>query len=70
MLRNPERTACKEALIGFLRRCCRDIDALNRAWNSSLESFDSLYRPRDKVSKWSEALGKDMRKFSRRMLRV
>ena len=70
VLHNPERTACKEALIGFLRECYRDIDALNRAWNSSLESFDSLYQPQEKVSKWSEASRRDMKEFSRRMLRA
>lgn len=70
VLRNPERTACKEALIGFLRECYRDIEALNRAWNSSLESFDSLYQPQEKVSKWSEASRRDMKEFSRRMLRA
>lgn len=70
VLHNPERTVCKEKLVEFLRERYRSIEALNRAWNSSLESFDSLYRQQDGVSKWSEASGEDMREFSRRMLRA
>lgn len=70
VLHNPERTACKERLAGFLRERYQSIEALNSAWNSDLESFDSLYQPQERVSSWSEASREDMREFSRQMLRA
>ncbi len=70
VLHNPARTACKDILIETLRERYQTIEAMNRAWNSSLEGFDSLYEPREKVSKWSAAAHEDMKEFSRRMLRA
>lgn len=70
VLHNPARTACKEMLAAYLQKRYQSIEALNRAWNSSLESFDSLYEPQEKVSKWSAAAHEDMKEFSRRMLRA
>lgn len=70
VLHNPARTACKEMLAAYLQKRYQSIEALNRAWNSSLESFDSLYEPQEKVSKWSAAAYEDMKEFSRRMLRA
>lgn len=70
VLHNPARTACKEILVASLQERYQSIEALNRAWNSSLESFDSLYEPQENVSKWSAAARGDMKEFSRRMLRA
>ena len=70
VLYNPERTACKELLIEFLRDRYGDINKLNDSWHSSLESFESLWQPRKDVSKWSQGAREDMRCFSRRMLRA
>ena len=70
VLYNPARTVCKERLIAFLQERYRNIEALNRAWNSSMENFDSLYQPKECVSKWSEASKNDMKEFSRQMLRA
>lgn len=47
VLHNPARTACKEMLVAYLQERYQDIGVLNRAWNSSLESFGSLYAPQE-----------------------
>lgn len=70
VLYNPERTACKEKLIAFLKERYQSIDRLNDLWNCSLEGFESLYRPQKQVSKWSPTSLRDMKEFSRRMLRA
>lgn len=70
VLYNPEKTACKEELIRCLREKYRDVEALNRAWSCSLESFDELYLPQKKVSEWSRQSMEDMKEFSRRLLRA
>ncbi len=70
VLYNPARTVCKERLVAFLQERYQRIEALNSAWNCSFESFDSLYQPQERVSKWSEASGNDMREFSVQMLRA
>ena len=70
VLYNPARTVCKERLIAFLQERYQNIEALNRAWNSSMENFYSLYQPKECVSKWSEASKNDMKEFSRQMLRA
>ncbi len=66
----PERTACKEALIGELVDKYKDIASLNQAWNCSLPDFDALYDSKQKVSGWSERARDDMKAFSRKMLRA
>lgn len=70
VLYNPEQTACKEELIHTLKEKYGSISAMNHAWNCSLESFDALYEPQNKVSEWSEEAYRDMKEFSRRMLRA
>ena len=70
VLYNSEKTACKEELIGFLKERYQSIDKLNASWNSSFAGFDGLYCQQKSVSKWSEAAEKDMREFSRRMMRA
>lgn len=70
VLYQPERTACKEELIAFLKERYPDIEALNRAWNGSFESFEDLYRPLGNASKRSKAACRDMKEFSGRMLRA
>ncbi len=70
VLYNPERTACKEELIAFLKDRYHEIAALNQAWNSSFESFDDLYLTQRGVSGLSVKSGKDMHEFSRLMLRA
>lgn len=68
VLYNPERTACKEALIGFLQEKYGTVGRLNEAWQCSLTGFDALYQRQKKVSSWSEQACLDMKEFSRRML--
>lgn len=70
VLYNPERTACKEKLIEFLKEHYQSIDRLNEAWDSELQDFDSLYQSRKDVSKLWKGAKEDMREFSRRMLRA
>lgn len=70
VLYNPERTACKEKLAEFLKERYGCIEALNAAWNCSLEGFEDLYRRQKQVSEWSVGAERDMREFSVRMLRA
>lgn len=70
VLYHPGRTACRERLVAFLEKRYQTIESLNRAWNSRLEGFESLYLQQKNVSKWSTASEKDMRDFSRQMLRA
>lgn len=70
VLYNTERTACKDALVGFLREKYGTVDSLNAAWSCSLDSFEALYERQKKVSSWSEQSCRDMKEFSRRMLRL
>lgn len=70
VLYNPEKTACKEKLIGFLKEKYGSIDKLNRAWKSSFEGFEGLYRQQKDVSGRSEDAKRDMREFSRQMMRA
>lgn len=70
VLYNPARTACRERLVEFLRERYESIQALNLAWNSSLESFEDLYLQQKDVSRRSEAAGRDMKEFSKQMLRA
>ncbi len=70
VLYNPARTVCKDKLIEFLKDRYHDVAELNRAWNSSYESFADLYQSQSDVSKLSEASSRDMHEFSRIMLRA
>lgn len=70
VLYNPEKTACKEKLIEFLKERYQSIERLNDSWNCSFEGFESLYQPQKQASKRSAASLRDMKEFSRRMLRA
>lgn len=70
VLYNPEKTACKEALIKFLAERYGEIAQLNQAWNTDFESFSSLYQPQRDCSKRSACAKEDLREFSRKMLRA
>lgn len=70
VLYNPERTACKEKLIGFLKERYQSIEQLNVVWKSSFDGFERLYQQQKDVSKLSETAKNDMREFSRQMLRA
>lgn len=70
VLRNPARTVCKEELVSFLRERYGSIEELNRKWGTKLDGFDSFYEPKEKVSEWSEESCKDMKEFSRKLLRA
>lgn len=70
VLYNPEETACREELIGFIKERYQSIDKLNAAWNSSFEGFECLYQQQKGVSKWSDTAEQDMRDFSRRMMKA
>lgn len=69
VLYNPERTACKEKLIGFLKERYPSIEQLNAAWKSCFDGFERLYQQQKDVSKLSETAKNDMREFSRQMMR-
>ncbi len=66
----PERTACKERLVSHLREKYGNIAALNAAWGTDLPDFDALYESRREVSKLSDTSRRDMKEFSRMMLRA
>lgn len=70
VLYNPVKTACKEKLVGFLRERYQSIEELNASWKSSLADFECLYQQQRGVSKWSEAAERDMREFSRQMMKA
>ena len=68
VLRDPEKTACKEGLIAFLRdRYGDDPRKLSEAWQTSIASFDDLYQPQEKASRLSEKAGADIRASSARL---
>ena len=70
VLRNPENTVCRQELTTFLRERYGSIDELNAKWGTSLESFARFDEPQEKVSAWSQASCRDMKEFSRRLLRA
>ncbi len=70
VLYNPHPTACKERLIAFLQERYRTAEELNRAWGTDFAGFEELRSPQKDISKRSEASARDMREFSRRMLRA
>lgn len=70
VLHNPDRSVCKEELIAWLKERYGSIEELNRQWGVSMENFAKLYEPQEQVSKWSEAACRDMKEFSRKLLRA
>lgn len=70
VLYNPQPTACKAALIEELKEKYKNVEALNDAWNCSFEGFDDLNSPQKEMSKRSAAALKDLRSFSRRLVRA
>ena len=64
VLRNPERTACREGLIAFLKEKYGTPEQLSTAWHRSFESFDDLMGPIENASGFSEAAEADIRAFS------
>ena len=70
VLYNPMQTVCKERLVEFIKERYGNVGELNRAWNTAFDSFDDLYRSQRDISKRTEAASRDMREFSRMMLRA
>lgn len=70
VLFQPARTVCKEELIRFLTEKYQTIGQLNQAYHCELKDFEELYHPQKDVSCWSEASRRDMREFSRKLLRA
>lgn len=70
VLYNPAKTACKEKLIAFLRDRYQSIERLNEAWESCFNGFEDLYQQQKDTSKRSKAAKRDMREFSREMIRA
>ena len=64
VLRDEEDTACKEALIQWLREKYQTPDGLSRAWEWEIASFDELKKPVEKASSLSARAKEDMRAFS------
>ena len=67
VLRNPDRTACKEGMISFLREKYGSAEALSDAWNIPFASFDDLLSPIEKASSLSAQAAADVRAFSARL---
>lgn len=70
VLRNPQKTCCKDRLINFIKQKYKTIEQLNNAYNMNLNSFDDLYSPIIDLSKQSPQANEDMRAFSRKMLQA
>ena len=64
VLRDPADTACKRALVQFLRELYPDAAALSAAWDHHFASFDDLYVPLEKASSFSPRAREDLRAFS------
>ena len=64
LLANPEHLVTKDVMISFLRGRYGTVEALNRAWNLSLESFDGLLNPIPEARKLSESAARDLNEFS------
>ncbi len=67
VLRNPEPTACREALILWLREKYQSPEALSAAWHYPISSFEDLCKPVDSASSLSDRAGEDLRTFSARL---
>lgn len=70
VLRNPEKTVCRQELISFLKERYGSIEKLNEEWGTGLDGFECFDEPQEKVSAWSQAACLDMKEFSRRLLRA
>ena len=67
VLRNPEPSACREALIAWLRDQYQRPEALSEAWNYPIRSFDDLREPIESASARSARAREDLRTFSARL---
>ena len=67
VLRNPDPTACKEALISWLQEKYQSPEALSAAWHYPISSFEDLRRPVDSASSLSDRAREDLRAFSARL---
>ena len=70
VLRDPEMTWCKRALIRFLQDRYKAPEALSRAWNHAFASFEDLEKPLDKASALSAQAMADQRAFSGQLNRA
>ena len=64
VLRDPEVTACKTGLIGFLKQRYKTIRALSDAWQHSFRSFEELLEPVNGASAYSPQARADLREYS------
>ena len=69
VLRNPADTCCRSGLIHFLQEKYGRIEALNSAWGSSFDSFDTLQKPIAKCSEEYPGSFGDIRAYSRFLVR-
>ncbi len=70
VLYTPERTVCRDRLIQTLKEKYRTPEALSKAWKQPFKSFEDLYAPIRRASEFSEEAKKDLREFSRILLRA
>lgn len=70
VLYNPARTACREALITFVKEKYGTVQSLNAAWGTAFDSFDDLYGKQERMSERFPGARADLKEFSRRMLRA
>ena len=64
VLRGPERSACREGLIRWLKEHYATPEALSSAWNHPFRSFEDLYQPMEQASAFSPRAREDLRKYS------
>jgi hypothetical protein len=70
VLYNPAPSVCKDELIQFLKNKYKNPEDLSRAWKHSFTSFDDLRKPLENASRFSEDSSKDLREFSKILLRA
>lgn len=68
VLRDPEDTCCKQALISWLKEKYASVEAMNAAWGTAYASFEALRAPVEKASAASAQAEADLRAFSETLI--
>jgi hypothetical protein len=70
VLYNPAPSVCKDELIRFLKEKYGTPEVLSGAWDHPFDSFDDLRKPLENASRFSENSSRDLREFSKILLRA
>jgi len=70
VLRTGEDSCCRRELLSFLKQTYGTVGALNGAWDTEFADWTDLEAPIRKASDLSAAAEKDLRAFSRRLLKA